>query len=130
MLPAMGARRKGQVLALAIGLAPVILVALTWSPRGPEPWMILARSYALPVLVVEIATILTALFTGLVDTIRRIRLPKSAAVAAAVLMVVMVGTGAVRPRSPGRGDLHRNLGHSYFLRPVGAASVEPAVRAR
>lgn len=85
------------MLALAIGLAPVVLVLLTWSPVGPEPWMIIARSYALPVLVMEVVAILVALVTGLVETIRRIRLPRPAAVAAAVLVLVMVGTVPFAP---------------------------------
>lgn len=85
-------RLWGQLLALAIGLAPVMLVLLTWSPAGPEPWMILARSYALPVLVMEVAAIMVALVTGLVETIGRIRLPRPATVAAAVLAIVLVGT--------------------------------------
>ena len=96
MLPGMGLR-WGQVLALAIGLAPVVLAALTWSPGVPEPWTIPARHYALPVLVMEAVTILAGLATGLVETIRSIRMPRPAAIAAAILAVVMLGTVPFAP---------------------------------
>ena len=82
---------------MAIGLAPVILAALTWSPADPEPWTIIARTYALPVLVMEVVSILGALASGLVETIRVIRLPRPAAVAATVLALVMMGTVPFAP---------------------------------
>lgn len=87
----------GQGLALAIGFAPVVLAAMTWSPGVPEAWTIPARNYALPVLVMEVVAILAGLATGLVETIRRIRLPRPAAIAAAVLAIVMVGTVPFAP---------------------------------
>jgi O-antigen ligase len=87
----------GRGLALAIGLAPVVLAAITWSPGAPEPWTIVARKYALPVLAMEVVAILAALATGLAETIRRIRLPRPAAIAAAVLGLVMAGTVPFAP---------------------------------
>lgn len=88
----MGQRLTGQILVLAIGLAPVVLALLTWSAQGPGPRMFLVKTYAMPVLAVEAAVIIVALVTGLADTIRRVRLPRPAAVAAAALALVMVGT--------------------------------------
>ena len=94
----MGARFTGQVLALAIGLSPVILALVSWLPQGFEPENRLIRTYAVPVIAMEAVTIIVALLTGLVETIHRIRLPRPAAIAAVLLALVMLGTIPFAPK--------------------------------
>ena len=89
--------RRGQVLALAIGLAPVLLLPLTWTPHGPEPWMRVVRSYAAPILLIESVVILLAVADGLVDTLRRFRLPWRVVVPAVVLALVAIGSAFLAP---------------------------------
>lgn len=90
----------GWVLVLAIGLAPAVLVPMTWTLHGPVQWMVVVRSYPVPVLAVETMAIVAALATGLVETLRRVRLPRPALVAAALLAMVMVGTVPFAPVPP------------------------------
>jgi len=62
--------------------------------------MTVFRTFPVPMLAIEVAAIVVALVTGLVETIRRIHLPRPAAVAAAVLAIVMAGTIFFAPVPP------------------------------
>lgn len=82
-----------HVVPYAIGLAPALLVALTWAPSGEMSRLQgLVRGYSLPVVAAELFAILVALREGLLRSILRWRWPRPVAAAIAVLLLVALGS--------------------------------------
>jgi O-antigen ligase len=81
-----------------VGLAPALLVALTWSPAGDWTiWKSVMRGYALPIAGSELFVLLVALREGLLRSIPRWNWSRPALAAAVTLLAVATVTAALAP---------------------------------
>lgn len=94
MSAAAASRPRGWYLAWSIALAPMLLLAIGWG-HELSPTRSLARSYALPIVAVELAIAIVAL----VETRRFPRLPRFPA-ALLLLLVAVVFFSAARAPDP------------------------------
>lgn len=79
---------KDRVLPWAFGFAPVLLLLVTWSSRHEDWWV---KTYALPVVAVELATVVVAFREGM-----RLRVNAVAAGLVALLLIAWV-TALIAP---------------------------------
>lgn len=79
---------KDRVLPWAFGFAPVLLLLVTWSSRHQDWWI---KTYALPVVAVEMATVVVAFQEGM-----RLRLNAVTAGLVALLLIAWV-TALIAP---------------------------------
>ncbi|HET7606714.1 MAG TPA: O-antigen ligase family protein [Sphingomicrobium sp.] len=87
-----------HVVPWLFGLAPVLLVAFTWSPSGAWSQAELnVRAFTLPVIGAELFAIAVALREGLIGAMRQWRWPRTVVVAAALLLAIAVATAATAP---------------------------------
>jgi O-antigen ligase len=89
---------KRHIVPYVVGLAPPLLVALSWSPSGdwsfPKPFM---RGYSAPVVGSEIFVIIVALREGLLRALPRWGWTAPVALAFAVLLIVATATASLAP---------------------------------
>lgn len=87
-----------RLVPYAIGFAPALLVALTWSPSGNWfPFELIMRGYSAPIIGAELFVIIVALREGLLSSLPRWNWGREVVVAASILLVVAVATAFVAP---------------------------------
>lgn len=108
---------RARIIAWAIGFAPVILILTTWG-ENLEPAQRLARSYALPVLAVEISIILLSFREGL-----RLRWPPWHISACLVALVTLLWVTALRADHPDASILHTSIWMIHLLYGISIANI-------
>jgi O-antigen ligase len=89
----------GSLLCWSIGLAPVLLLLLTW-PEDLSAGLRFARSYAAPILAVEIAVIVISLIEGY-----RLARPSHATSACLAALLIVAWRGALGAENAGASIL-------------------------
>jgi O-antigen ligase len=89
---------RRYIVPYVVGLAPALLVALTWSPSGD--WTIgksVIRGYALPIVGSELFVLLVALREGMLRSLPRWTWSRPALIAAVALPAMAVVTAVLAP---------------------------------
>jgi hypothetical protein len=94
----MGRAAKRYIVPYVVGLAPALLVALTWTPDGDwSPLKIVIRNYSAPIIGAELFAIMVALAEGLPRALARWTWPRPVTIAAATLLVIALVTAFLAP---------------------------------
>jgi O-antigen ligase len=93
---------KRYFIPCAIGFAPALYVLATWAPSGDATAsQALIREFSLPLIVVELFTIIVAAREGMLAAIRQWKWPRAVLVALAILAGIAIVTAATaQARSP------------------------------
>lgn len=94
----MGQALDHLLIPLVVGLAPVLLLLLTWAPDGDwSSWERFVRARSVPVAGAELFVIALAFREGMLSTLRSGRWPKAVLIAAAGLLLIALTTAAFAP---------------------------------
>ena len=89
---------KRHVIPLVVGLAPPLLVALTWSTTGERsPLEQVLRNHAFPIIGAELFVFLVAVREGLLKSLPSWNWSRAAVVAVGTLFFIAIATASVAP---------------------------------
>ena len=93
----MGEKVERYFVPVMIGLAPFILLLLTWAPNGRSPAQVVSQAYYLPIVSVELFVVAVALREGMVAAMRRWSWSLLPTAAILLLVTVAIATAVVAP---------------------------------